>query len=339
MSTSIVRRHLKSAAKLSLGLAIVAYLVYQAQSHQKFEEIWHNPKNWSMLGTSLACVLAAVLLMFARWYLLVRAMGLPFKPADAFRLGSLGFALNFVGPGGVGGDVFKSVAIARENPSRKSVAVASVVADRIIGLVALLVVTSGAVLLTGLPWDTSAAASVRALASLTVGALAVSLVASALLMAPGRIGEAAERALEVVPVVGRIGRRMFAACQVLSRRPNYLLPAVGLGIVGHLLLVLSFYTVAAGLPLEHPPLADHFCIVPLAETAGAIPLTPGGLGTTEAALSFLYAAVGSDPNSGLIVALGQRIVMLSIGVVAIGYFLTQRRELESELSQADAAVE
>ncbi len=164
-------RRLKSITKLLLGLAIVAYLVYQAQSHQKFAEILHNEKNWVMLATSLGCVAIAVLLGFLRWYLLVRAVDLPFTPGDAFRLGSLGFALNFVGPGGVGGDLFKGVALAREHASRKSDAVATVIADRLIGLTSLLIVTSCAIPVTGMLWNSAVPAGVRGLAGLTIAML------------------------------------------------------------------------------------------------------------------------------------------------------------------------
>jgi uncharacterized protein (TIRG00374 family) len=333
-----IRRQLKSAAKLALGLGIVAYLVYQAQAHQKFEEILYGPKNWPMLATSLLCVTTAIVLGFMRWYLLVRAVGLPFTLSDALRLGSLGFALNFVGPGGVGGDLFKSVALAREHRRRKTEAVATVIADRLIGLFALLIVTSTAIVATGLLFDSSASAALRTLATMTVMALATMAVFGALFMAPSRISEKAAQLFGRLPLVGGIVGSLFVSCQVMSRRPERLLPAIAMAIVGHLLLVLSFYTVAVALPFEHPTMSQHFCIVPLAETAGAIPATPGGLGTTETALAFLYKSVGYQFDVGMIVALGQRLVMMTLGVVAIGYFLTQRKQVDAALHEAEAKV-
>src|SRR5690606_38280137 len=134
--------------------------LYQAQGHEKFDEIVHQPKNWFLLATALGCVAAGVLLGFVRWLLLVQAIGLPFTLADAVRLGSLGFALNFVGPGGVGGDVFKGVALAREHHRRRSEAVATVIADRAIGLLTLLGVAGLANLLTGKLWDTTVSPTV-----------------------------------------------------------------------------------------------------------------------------------------------------------------------------------
>src|SRR5690606_31597337 len=121
--------------------------------------------DWPLLAGALACIAAAVWLGFVRWYLLVQATGLPFTLGDAVRLGSLGFALNFVGPGGVGGDVFKGIALAREHHRRRSEAVATVIADRAVGLLSLLAVASLANLLTGNLWDPQASPTLRAIAA------------------------------------------------------------------------------------------------------------------------------------------------------------------------------
>ena len=63
---------------------------------------------------------------------------LPFRLRDAFRLGFLAFLLNFVSVGAVGGDLFKAFFIARDQPGRRTEAVATVVVDRLVGFYALL---------------------------------------------------------------------------------------------------------------------------------------------------------------------------------------------------------
>lgn len=331
MSTSPIRRRALFALKLGLGLAIVAWLVYQAQAHDDFDRLIDQPKRWGFLFAAWVYVALAVGLGFVRWYLLVQALGLPFSLRDAVRLGSLGFALNFVGPGGVGGDLFKAIALAREHRGRSSEAVATVIADRVVGLLSLLLIASFAILATGNLWDTTIAPAVRGLSWLTLGVLAVALVAGGLLMAPGKVAQATAEFLARLPLVGNVANSLLVACQSMSRRPGRVIPALALGLFIHFLLVLSFDTVARGLPMAHPTLADHLNIVPLAEFAGVMPLTPGGLGTTEAALAGLYKAVGARSDDGVIVALGQRLVMLTTGGVAIVYYLTQRRRLAREL--------
>ena len=80
-----------------------------------------------------ACFLAAVLLTFCRWYVLVRALGLPFRLSEALRLGAVGFFFNTFLTGSVGGDFIKATVLARQQ-SERTLAVASVLTDRVIGL-------------------------------------------------------------------------------------------------------------------------------------------------------------------------------------------------------------
>src|SRR4029077_18678965 len=68
-----------------------------------------------------------------RWYVLVRAQDLPFTVPAALRIGLIGFFFNTFLPGSVGGDIIKAAALAREQ-SRRTVAVATVIMDRVIAL-------------------------------------------------------------------------------------------------------------------------------------------------------------------------------------------------------------
>src|SRR6266478_2502078 len=81
--------------------------------------------------------LASVLLSFIRWYVLVRAVDLPFRVSDALRLGMVGFFFISFLPGSVGGDLLKAAFLAREH-DRRTVAVATVVMDRMFALWALI---------------------------------------------------------------------------------------------------------------------------------------------------------------------------------------------------------
>src|SRR5579875_2911237 len=86
---------------------------------------------------AFAVALPSILLTFVRWYILVRAVDLPFRFFDAFRLGFIGLFFNNFMPGSVGGDVIKAAVLAREQ-DRRTVAVATVLMDRAIALWALI---------------------------------------------------------------------------------------------------------------------------------------------------------------------------------------------------------
>ena len=133
--------------RIVLPVAILAWLFYDVhrQDPDAIPRLLTRPKNTWLLGASLGCLLIATCLSFIRWFMLVRALDIPFTLRAAFRLGFLGYLLNFVGPGAVGGDVFKAYFVARNQRSRRAEAVATILLDRIVGLYSLLVVASVAI--------------------------------------------------------------------------------------------------------------------------------------------------------------------------------------------------
>ena len=95
-----------------------------------------NPLNGHYFAIAFLIFTAAMVLTLLRWYVLVRALDLPFRMRDALRLGMVGFFFNTFMPGSVGGDIIKAAALA-VGQSRRTVAVATVIMDRVIALWAL----------------------------------------------------------------------------------------------------------------------------------------------------------------------------------------------------------
>ena len=91
---------------------------------------------WFVIAALL--MVAAASLQIYRWYLLVRALDLPFTVRNAFRLSLVGIFWNTFVPGSIGGDLVKAYFIAHAHPERKTRAVASVIADRALGLFGLI---------------------------------------------------------------------------------------------------------------------------------------------------------------------------------------------------------
>jgi glycosyltransferase 2 family protein len=143
----------KLAVKLlqwAILLGIVAYLVRDIYRNNSFGELLGEPKQWHLLAAALLVTFVAVLLTIVRWFWLLRAHDLPLSMADALRLGFLGYLLNFVSLGAVGGDLFKAVFAARKCHARRTEAVATVILDRLIGLYIIFLMASVAMLATGL---------------------------------------------------------------------------------------------------------------------------------------------------------------------------------------------
>lgn len=321
--------------KFAVPVAIVVYLVFRMDRQQpgQFTRLWEQSKNWPLLVTGFCLVMTAVALTFVRWWLLVRALDLPFRLTEALRLGFLGYLFNFVGIGAVGGDLLKAVYIARRQPGRRTQAVATVVLDRVIGMYVLLIVATAAILASDVSRLGAAVQALREVMLLTGTVGTVTMVLA--LTLPIREGPWHTR-LGRIPYAGPMFLRLVSALQAYRRRLGCLAAVFGLSLLTQVLFPMAFYLIGASLFQRPPTPAQHFMIVPLSMCTGVIP-TPGGMGTFEFAMDELYRRVAPDSDAqGLIVALAYRAMTIGVATIGIVYYWTGRREVRSLLEQTEA---
>lgn len=310
--------------KVAVALALLAFLYRQASQHESLDLLVSQPKNWGLLLGGLGVIVAALSVSFVRWHIVIQAADLQIPLPQALRLGAMGHALSFVGPGAVGGDLFKAVAVARGHKSEVTTALTTIAVDRVFGLVSKLAFAAIA-FLAALAVAAPMQPEVRLAGWFFVAWAGGVIAAGCLMLAPGIAGPSVRHTLARLPVVGGLLTRLVAAWIVYRRHKTKLAVAFGLSVLVDVLLVLSFYLVAIGLPLEAPSLAWHLFIVPMGLVAGAVPLTPAGLGTRELVIDTLYAGLGYDQGQGALIAFAHFLVMLAAGGVAMVYYLISGR--------------
>lgn len=318
--------------KISISAGIITYLIIQARRHQSFADLRDQPKDWPLIGAAWLLAFSGVSISFVRWYALVRALDLPFRIKDAFRLGFLGYLLNFISVGSVGGDLFKAVFIAREQPGRRTEAVATVLADRIVGMYSLFLLASAGILLTGVLADRSEQIQIIARATLT--ATLVGTIGVVALFIPALTGPTVVNFAGRLPKAGSILASLISAARVYRDKLGVLVLTVFMSLLTHAIFTLAIYLIACGLPGDHPTLAKHFVIVPMGAAAGGLPLPLGALGAFEYVLDYLYRAL-SGSNQGLVVALGYRLITVVIALVGAGFYLSSRREIAAVMHEAE----
>lgn len=323
--------------KFALAAALIGWLVYDASRKPEFSAILHQPKEYRWIGLASLLLFIAVLGTFVRWQLLVRALGFPFTVRDGIRLGFLGYLFNFIAPGGVGGDIFKAVSVARQFHGRKAQAVATVFVDRIIGLYAILLVASTAILWEGLA--TSELADVRRISVGTLLCTAIGGFMLAMMLIPGFTSGRLSRRLSGLPKVGRVFAQLLDAVRMYRERMStiYLTLLISFGI--HCCSVGCYYVLGKSFPGASPSLGEHFVIVPLAMVVGALPITPNGLGTFELAVETLFPMMSTEHVSGergLIVSLVYRLITIGIALVGVVLYFLSRRDVAEALHEAEA---
>jgi len=348
-----------TAFKYVLGVSIIAWLVWSNWNKEGpngtdvgLATALTRPINFYAFATAILICAVSVLLTFVRWYVLVRAQGLPFTLAGALRLGMFGYCLNQFLPGSVSGDVLKAAYLAREQ-SRRTVAVATVLIDRAVGLCALfwLVTLSGSIFWgTGLIEHLTTSPEgfltlrfiFRGAATLSCATLGFWLLLGLL---PARRVEIFAGRLLKIPKAGGPLAEFWRAVWMYRCRSRAVLLAMGLAIVGHVGFVFTFYFSALTLSTadQIPPFEAHLLIVPVGMTIQAGFPTPNGVGGSEWAYGWLYELIGSALACGLLGSLVQRVVAWVVNFAGYLVYLRMRADVATpatgecnELAAAEA---
>src|SRR5262245_44374760 len=336
------RRTLLTYAKYALAIGILSYLGYQVHQNDKFSQLWEQDKNWPLLAAAVLCTLSAIVLNFIRWHFLIRAVGIDIQLPKTMRYGALGYALNFVAPGAIGGDFFKAIFLAHGQPGRRTEAVATVVADRLLGVTTILVLASIAILSTGV-YRTSEGL-LQALCEIMLAATAGALVGGTILMfIPAKSGARIREQARRIPLVGSTVERLLGTVRAFKGQKPLLVAATIVSVFSNALFITSIFLVASGLPFNHPNWVDHFIVLPIANIVGAMPITPAGIGAKELVVDQLYPLMPSSHDvaegDGFLVTLGHRATEMTVALIGLIYILTHRAEVREAYAEAEEMAE
>jgi uncharacterized protein (TIRG00374 family) len=130
---------LKFAMRISVGVALVAYLLYQHELEmwQVLDTMLRSPAG--LLLAAVALYLLGQLLSAYRWTVLARMAGYKVAFGGLWPIYFSGMFFNMCLPTSIGGDALRVVGLSRQTGS-KSAAFASVFMDRSVGLSALLLI-------------------------------------------------------------------------------------------------------------------------------------------------------------------------------------------------------
>lgn len=317
----------------------VLYWLINSFSEDDWQTLKNQPKNWWLLSLGAATVLVAHIVSFLRWMILVRTLGVPFSVLEAIRLGFLGNLFNMVSAGSVGGDVFKAIAAARHIPEKRPEVVGSVLVDRAVGLLGLVIVAS-----VGLVVASVFAELDSTLKAIRNGAIAVTVVGISGLMAVTLFGRRLPfHLLGRIPYLGTSFVRLAESGLVLDGRLPVVLLLMAVSCSVHCLLTTATFLISQSMYASPPTLGEHFQVVPPAMAAGALPLTPGGVGLQEAAIAGLFERLPnmSEGFSGVVVAAMYRLFLLLVAGIGAVFYVTGfgSNRLASESSDSESVPE
>ena len=317
--------------KWVVALGIVGYLGYQNRG--QFKRLYAEPIHWQFLIAAFVLCGSSIILTFYRWYLLVVALDFPFKFSDALRLGFLGYLFNYVAPGAVGGDAVKGGLMAREQKSRRTVAVATILLDRILGLMGLLIVGAGATLLVVDRIDHR-----NEIVAVLWGGSIVGLAGLVVMLHSATPNSWWMKLLIKIPKAGPIIADIADGISLYQTRRLIVILTVMLSVVGHFGIISSFYCCARAVATtaETPSYVTHLLLIPLAEIVGVIVPLPGGVGALEAAVQKSYELAGANAGIGLLAVSAYRVTTILIAAIGAVYYFASKRQIQELLAEGHA---
>ncbi len=260
-----------------------------------------------LLIVSFSAFLPVLFLQSLRFLWMLKAQSISVNYWESVKLSCMGnFFNNFVPAGLVGGDVVKAYYVALRT-THKTEAVTAVVLDRVLGLV-VLVSFALAGLIIRLDGKIGGAGWLP-------GGLYVGLVLFLLLILFIVVSRypptayALRQLIERLPAAGQL-RRISRAARRLREHWPLTIAAVFATFVAHAFILGSFTVAAIAVGMQADFIA-YFAYLAIALVIAAIPISPAGLGTMEAAMTLLLVGAGlGQKEQVLLLALGMRAIQL-----------------------------
>ena len=307
---------LSRVLRIAVATLLTAYVVWRSDPAAIVRISSRAELRW--IAVAIALVVFDRALNAYRWLVLLTAL----TPGSRPPLGAIMrvfFVSSFVGNflPSVGGDVYRAYQLARLNV-RPAEAAASVLMDRALGVLSMVIV---------------AAVAFALVRDIAVPGVAPALIVAAAGCAVAAAAVFSERAASMgvavaahipVPRLQHMARGLTEAVRRYAAHHVAMLVVLALSVMVQALRVVQAYCLARSLDIGEPLLL-YFAFIPLITLIMQIPITIGGLGTTQyaferffsyagvpapqaVALSILFLALGTVGNlpGGLLYATGER---------------------------------
>ena len=281
---------------------------------------------WFLLAAAAFC--GQLTLMGVRWWYLMRRESLGVGLWRTVRLMYVGHFFNFFLPGATGGDVIRAVLVTRHTRGR-TVAVATVLLDRFVGLAGMGFLAGAMALVTWRFEQTRRAAG-------AVGIIVAVIVAAALVLFSRRVG----RAVGLDKLLARLPRAenfriAIGTLRRLPRSPRAAGVVAAMTVGVHLLLTAGIACLGQALRLT-TPVELYLLYVPVIYILAAVPVSIGGLGLVEGMYVLFFAAgPWADSSAVLALALLARLTPMLLSLPGLVFWLSRKAP---GASQSDGAT-
>jgi uncharacterized protein (TIRG00374 family) len=297
--------------KISIAVAVTAYVLSRAGLTDALETL--KSAQWGVVAMAAVFATVAMVLNVTRWRMMIAAQGSDAPLPTLVRLYLVGMFFNNILPSRFGADVVRAYGAAGVAAGRTR-SVASVVMDRLVGAISVLILGLVAVVVRPSMIEGRLGQSLVIMFVGLVGLLLLLLYRSE---GTNRIRDTFLRFIDVTIFGIRIRSRVDAAIEAMrsyAGARGLIVRALLISLLANGLSIVNLYlygsAVGAGVSL-----ADVASVAPMILAVGLLPLSINGLGTVELAFVVLLGAMGVPEPIALAIAILRRLVLLGMSLV------------------------
>ena len=295
------------AARLLVATAITAFILWKANPSSVAAVVLRTDARWILFA--IALVIVDRTLMAYRWLVLLR----PIDRASRLPFGAvmrIFFVSTFLGtflPASVGGDAVRAYGLAQLRVPAGP-AVASVLMDRLLGVLSIAIIGVIGLLLAPSQGDLLATWAVAV--SLAVAAAGCAIGAAVVFSE--RAAALAQRVAMRLPfaAVRSLGSELTQATRAYARFHGELLNVLAGSVAVQVLRVLQAWCLGRALGID-ASMVTYFAFVPLILLVMLLPVSINGIGTSQAAFVWFFGRAGV-PSAD---AFALSVLFLALGVI------------------------
>lgn len=289
----------------------------------QFKMILSEPK---ILFLGFILFLIQYLLFALRWKKILDE-SIKISMSKAFRLTLIGQFFSFFIPGGVGGDVIKALELSKAEKTSKSIAFSSVIADRILGLFAIIFFSVIFLTIDVLQKNSSEIQYFLILSLVLLIIASIGLLFSPFIVVKIESRFQSKNSIWIIKLHEFINS--FKLTFELFRNIKFMWSNIFICFTIQLISIYFIFFVIQVLQINPPNFMLFFSLCCFGFLASAIPLTPAGIGLGQAAFYVIFSKINTQVGEASIVAISTMQLFQLFFAIIGGYFFSSMKNINT----------
>ncbi len=314
-----MKKKLIVVLQIAVAVILLTIIFYKLQHSGQLEKVIialrNAQSNWPYLVVTLIGMFMSAFFCTVRWGYLLKSQDINIGFGKQFSLYMTGQFFSGFMLGSTGGDVIKGYYAAMEAKGKQAEIVATVIVDRIAGIIAL-ILTLAALTLCRIQFFLSHPQT-KAIAIFNIAALVIGIAVSPFFLNKDLLSRfSGDNRSKVVQIINKL----YNAMHLCFKTRGVLVRVLIFSFLNQLSLVMWAYYIALAIGIESS-FVDIFTAVVIMNTVAAIPISVNGLGTRESSAILMLGLIGISSGTAVTFSLLCYVAILVLSIIGGGFYV------------------